>query len=392
VWLRASLLAMAVAISALSGASGQPSPGDPSQDITFSDACEAGQRLIIATVGDLLFHRPLEEEALRPGHSYKQFWEGVSGVLAKADLGYGNLEGTVADGVAFGGRLVTDAGRRAGNSVYGAPDWTVNFNYHPSLLDDLVASGFKIVSTANNHALDRGLIGIDRTIANLRRAGLAFSGTRSSDDSTGGFSAVTRVNGLAIAWLSCTALTNRPREQGNQVLRCYDQRAEVLGEIRRLSADPAIDAVVFTPHWGIEEDSQPENRQRELAHQAVEAGAILVVGSHPHVLQLWEKLTAADGREALVIYSNGNFISGMTGAEQRRGDIALIEIVKTGDRAKARLAAAGYVATWVEVGPDHRLVEDTSERPSVLPEGNRIFARDLAKWPEGCSELGSGLR
>jgi poly-gamma-glutamate capsule biosynthesis protein CapA/YwtB (metallophosphatase superfamily) len=386
---RARILAVILATlipSWLAGAN--LAPNKPAGRIAFSQACANGQRLTIAAVGDLLFQHSLEKEALQPGHSYAQFWNRVAGVLAKADIAYANLEGTVADGVAFGDRLVPDPGRSADNGVYGAPDWTINFNYHPSLLKDLVASGFKVVSTGNNHAFDRGTIGVDRTIANLRLAGLAFTGTRASAVAANGYGVLTAARGMTVAWLSCTALVNRPQEPSDQILRCYDQRAQVLAEIGRLAADPTVDAVVFAPHWGLEEDTQPEDRQRELARQVVQAGAILVVGSHPHVLQPWEKLTMADGREALVIYSNGNFISGMLRPEQRRGDIALIELVKTGEHAKSSIAAAGYVATRMELAPGHRVVLDRGSPPSALPRDNQVAAHDLADWPSGCPDRG----
>jgi poly-gamma-glutamate synthesis protein (capsule biosynthesis protein) len=337
--------------------------------------------MTIAAVGDLLFHYSLEVEALRPGHTYAEFWVPVSAALAKADILYGNLEGTVADGIAFGGIPVTDPRRESINSVYGVTDRANNFNYHPSLLQDLALNGFKVVSTGNNHALDRGSIGVDRTIANLRHNNLAFTGTRASTDGPGDFGVVVRRNAMAVAFLSCTAFTNWP---GDGVLRCYDQRAQVLSEIRNLAANPAIDAVVFAPHWGIEGDRQPDDLQRDLAQQAVESGALLVLGSHPHVLQPWQKLAMVDGREALVIYSNGNFISGMPGEEQRRGAIDLFELVKGEGATKARIAAAAYVPTWTIVSPAHSVIEDPRDPPPVLPKGNRIFLRDLSDWPPSC--------
>ena len=58
----------------------------------------------------------------------------------------------------------------------------LNFNYHPSLIEDLRGSGFDVVSTANNHAADRGALGMDRTVEALRAGGIAFTGTRARPD------------------------------------------------------------------------------------------------------------------------------------------------------------------------------------------------------------------
>jgi hypothetical protein len=96
--------------------------------IAFSRSCAPGQRLTVAAVGDLLFHRELEEEALTPTGSYRQFWQPVAQVLAKADLVYGNLEGTVADGVTEGGEIVKDPGRTWNNRVYTAPPLVLSFS------------------------------------------------------------------------------------------------------------------------------------------------------------------------------------------------------------------------------------------------------------------------
>ena len=351
--------------------------------ISFRHACTEGQRVKIAAVGDLLFHNALQIKALAVGGSYRQFWGPVAQVLVEASVVYGNLEGTVAEGVAFRTRLVVDPGRTVRTAVYGVPDQKLNFNYHASLVDDLVASGFKVVSTANNHALDRGGVGVDRTLAALRQKGLGVTGTRASDDLTGEMSAMVRAHGTTVAFLACTAFTNWPDEHG-QVLGCYHQRDEVLAAIRKLASNPIVDAVVLTPHWGIEGTHTPEDRQRLLAREAVEAGATVIVGTHPHVLQPWEKITADDGREALVIYSTGNFISGMTALEARHGIIAMISLVKIRG-GKMHLAAAQYVQTFVSAAPWYRVAEDRGASATMLPAANRVTARDAGRGSLPCT-------
>ena len=344
-----------------------------------------GQRLTIAATGDLLFHRPLEQEALTPTGRYRDFWKPVASLLANADLTYANFEGTAADGVTTGLDIVKDPGRTWNNRVYTAPPNELSYNYHPSLIDDLIDSGFDVVSTANNHALDRGGIGIDRTVANFEQRGLAFTGTRPRDLEDRPFSIVTKVKGLNVAWLACTFDTNGFPDRHGQVLHCFTQRDQVLGEIRRLAANPEIDAVMLTPHWGIEGSPTPEKRQRDLAQEAIEAGATAIVGTHPHVQGPWEKLTAKDGREGLVIYSTGNFISNQRHTEQRMGEIALIELTKESGAAKMRVTAAGFVQTWVDITDVHRVTEAARAvvaRP--LPAGNRVFTVDLPVLPRLC--------
>jgi len=329
-----------------------PSTVGPGSRITFSNACTAGKRITIVGIGDLLFHPPLEQEALTPAGSYRAFWKPVEGVLAGADLTYGNFEGTTAEGITTQLEFVKDPGRDWNNRVYSAPLSQLLFNYHPSIVGDLKASGFSIVSTANTHSLDRGPIGIERTISNLTKGGVAITGTRLRNAKETPFSTVTTVKGLNVAWLACTYATNLFVDQFAQVLYCFEQRDQVLNEIRRLAASPLIDAIILTPHWGIEGSPEPEQRQRDLARDAIEAGATAVIGTHVHVLQPWDKLTASDGREGLVVYSTGNFISGQHHPAQRLGAMVVMELAKEPGATKARVTAAGYVPTWIEIVPE----------------------------------------
>ena len=110
------------------------------------------------------------------------------------------------------------------------------------------------------------------------------------------------MRGLTVAWLACTLHTNMIADAAKQVLRCFDDKT-VETEVRRLANDPSIDAVIVTPHWGKEYAPEPSKQQRTFARAWAEAGATAIVGSHPHVLQPWEKLATADGREVGAVTS-----------------------------------------------------------------------------------------
>ena len=161
-----SAIAAGLALPVLVGSVG-------AETLYFEGACMPGERISVAAVGDLLFHKKLQAQAYRKGGSFKGFFTPVLKVLKGADLAYGNLEGPAARGVGPNGRAVKDPGRRLG-TVYGAPLKSLAFNYHPSVAADLKQSGFDVVSTANNHSLDRGALGVDRTIDTLRNAGFAL--------------------------------------------------------------------------------------------------------------------------------------------------------------------------------------------------------------------------
>jgi poly-gamma-glutamate synthesis protein (capsule biosynthesis protein) len=292
---------------------------------------------------------------------------------------------------------------KAGERIYdprfyaGGENGVLVFNFHPSVVADVKAGGFHIVSTANNHAADRGALGIERTIDELEAANLAFTGTRRRHESEFDrpWSTVTRTKGFNIAWLACSYDLNGMPDPHAQALVCYgrrgEPRAEVLDEIRRLAADPSIAAVILTPHWGAEYTHRPAARERRLAREAIEAGADAVIGAHPHVLQPWEKHVAADGREGLIIYSLGNFISGQMHVERRSGLIALLEFARP-EAGKARLAAAGYVPTWVRFGAAWRVVENTGKDNAhaltltkrLLPPENHVLSSEMAELPKEC--------
>jgi len=276
-----------------------------SAPLKFSRACDAGKQFTLVAVGDVLLHEPLAIQGMRDG--FGTLWSPLEKYFRDGDFAYANLEGPTAGNVSAAGKIVPDPGRRFDGVAYtGYPQ----FNYHPSLGSDLKASGFDIVSTANNHAMDRRSIGVDRTIEALRAADLQFSGTTASSELYHReYSTRTKERGLTIAWIACTFSTNGIPDAKNQVLSCFDERATLLSEIRRQKADPSVDAVIVTPHWGIEYNIFAGADQKKLAREMIEAGALIVFGSHPHVLQPVEKIVASDGREGFVIYSLGNFVS-----------------------------------------------------------------------------------
>ncbi len=388
--MRISNCTVALAVLVFSG------PAQAADAIHFDNACRSGTRITVAAVGDLLFHAALQRQALARNGSYAGFWQPVQSILDAADLTYGNLEGAVAAGVSAGGRAVADPGRRLDGRVYSARVNEFLFNYHPSLIADLKDSGFDVVSTANNHAGDRGALGVDGTIDALEDGGVAFTGTRRRDErDLRPWSAVVEAKGVRIAFLACTYGTNGGIDRTGQILNCYRDRDQVMGEIGWLSEDPGVDAVILTPHWGAENVSNPLPSDRAYARAAIEAGAAAVIGAHPHVLQPWEKIVTAAGREGLAIYSTGNFISNQPWTPNRSGVIALLEFTKARD-GKAALTATGFVPTWVaREGSGHRVTElRPGQRGTAgalaatlrrLPAGNRVSASAVRSLPRACA-------
>ncbi len=258
-------------------------------------------------MGDVLLHGPLQSQGYKASNGFHSLWSKVERIWSGADVTYANMEGPVAGPMSANGKLMShDPGKKFDQEAYtGYP----RFNYHPSILFDLKSAGADVISTANNHAMDRGSLGADRTIDNILHANLLYSGTRKKGDTDSPWHTVSNENGVRIAWLACSYDTNGIDDPHRQVLLCFHDTSLILKIVKDLAHDSSVDAVIVTPHWGSEYESSPNTSQKNLAKQLIEAGATAVIGSHPHVLQPWAKITASDGREGLVIYSLGNFVS-----------------------------------------------------------------------------------
>ena len=340
-----------------------------------------GQLLTVAACGDVLLHEALQKQYAQQKDGYAGLFRATRDLIQGADIAFANLEGPCAEGVVSNGNAVTPPNTLYDGSVYtGYP----MFNYHPSIVTAVKNAGFDIVNAANNHALDRHQLGVDRTIGALKGVGLPFTGTRSRQGLDAPWYTVTPVKSAVgtynIAWLGATYDTNGIPDRANQILHCYDQKDQYLALIRELARTPDIHAVFATPHWGIEYQHKPEAKQVQWARDVVEAGATTIIGQHPHVMQPIEKITASDGREALVAYSMGNFVSGQIGLPRKSTAILLLGLTPAANR-KLTLAAVGWIPVWM-VSSGGFYAEPTERARSgearahynhlvsILPQGN----------------------
>jgi hypothetical protein len=335
--------------------------------LEFRDACRPGDKLTISAVGDVLLHTPLQTQAYEQG--YGSLWKGVQGLISRADISYANLEGPTARGVDAYGANVRDPGKVFDGRVYSSYP---QFNYHASLTQGLVDLGIDVVSTANNHSLDRRGLGVDRTIEALRAQKLPYTGTRAKAESSAPWHTVTKKNGFSIGWLACAFGTNGIPDPGHQVLNCFSDTAELLSEVKTLKSK--VDAVIVTPHWGEEYVYEPQASQKKLARQLLDAGALAVLGSHPHVVEPWEKYLTADGRETFVIYSLGNFVSGQTSAP-RRASLVLYLGLTRGEDNVTRINGVRYVPLTMnkwKVQPSD-VAEQSSETRAIV---EKMYGKD----------------
>lgn len=324
-----------------------PVPAQASR-VSFKRACEAGDKIIISAIGDILPQSAMAEQAYRSSIGFESLWSKLTPIFQSADIAFGNLEGPTAAGVSKSGRLKTDPGPVLDLDVYTGTSFS--FNYHPRIVGDLQRSGFDVISMANNHALDRGLVGLDRTIDAFEQRELPLVGARRSSEVGAPKPVVTEARGFRVAWIGCSEAMNGGNSRG-AILRCMDDANEITLQIQRLNQDRSIDAVIVAPHWGDEYRHITHNRQRVLARRFLDAGAAAIVGSHPHMLQEMESYRTRDGRDTVIAYSLGNFMSGQGKVAGHKLSALLFIGLTKRPGEKAWVNGVSYYPLWVNRGP-----------------------------------------
>jgi poly-gamma-glutamate synthesis protein (capsule biosynthesis protein) len=283
------------------------------------------QTVRIAAVGDIMLHSPQIKAGLRPDGSYdfRPFFKEVKLYLSSADLAVGNLETTL------GG---------PGHSYSGYP----RFNSPDSLVDAVKDAGFDLVSTANNHAMDTGEQGVIRTYQVITQKGLKPFGTAPSADLQK--PVLVNKNSITFAFLAYTQMTN-----GIPVPKPYLVNRINLPQIQKdiaAARKAGAEFVCVYLHFGIEYQREPNDYQVKTAHQVLEAGADVVFGDHPHVLQPLERVKV-NGKEKLIIYSLGNFVSNQTDPYTDEGVILYVDVVKDPAKHETTLKNISFLPTFV---------------------------------------------
>jgi len=240
--------------------------------------------------------------------------------LDSADLTVGNLE-------------TVFAGSETGYTCF------PRFNSPDSLAEAVHNAGFDLLTTANNHSNDRNEAGILRTLEVLDGCGIGHFGTyRSEEDRSAVF--IREVNGVRIAFLSFTYGTNGlPLTNGKPWL-CNVMSDRLIDEDIAAAKALEPDLVIVMPHMGNEYELKPNQVFKNWVQKMFDAGADIVIASHPHVLQPFE---FTDGK--FVAYSMGNFISSQRDVPRDCSVILNITAEKTD--TGTHITEISYIPTWV---------------------------------------------
>ena len=201
---------------------------------------------------------------------------------------------------------------------------TLVFNADPKAAEGLKFAGFDMLSTANNHALDQGNTGLGYTLKVLADAQIASVGTTTPVDSPNETHQSCRLgkvlerNGMSFGFLAYSYAGHNDGGKVPHPLVCdWQDKAQVAEDIAALKAK--VDFLIVSTHMGTEYKREPEQANAELARAAVEAGADMVVGHHPH----WHQTVERVPDNKLIFYSLGNFVFDQMWSQETREGMAV---------------------------------------------------------------------
>ena len=258
--------------------------------------------------GDGLIHGAVYYDAKQDDGSYdfSGMLENLRPIVDKYDLKYYNQETILG-------------GTELGLSSY------PQFNTPQEFGDAMVDLGFNLVSTANNHSLDKGEQGIENSLTYWKnQKNVVTAGTYLSQEEADALP-VHEINGITYTYLSytygCNGLT-APEGKEYMVNVYAGHEEEMLEKVRQ--ADQISDVVMIAMHWGTEYSTEANEEQRSLAQQLSDAGADIIIGCHPHVIEPVEWID-----DTICFYSLGNMISAQDQQPRLIGMIAGVTITKT---------------------------------------------------------------
>ena len=291
------------------------------------EAWLADSVVTILFAGDVMGHEPQWKAAFDPAtgtYNYHACFRYVKPIVEKADLACANLEVTLA------GPPYTSYPR------FSSPD---------ELLYALKDAGFDVLFTANNHVLDHGRKGLERTLRMIDSVGLAHAGSYAdtmSRDTT--YPLIIELKGLRVGFLNMTYGTNGVKAQTPNMVNKMD-RQQVAEDFARLNELGAELKVAFV-HWGNEYQLEADRYQRHFAEFLVDQGADLIIGGHPHVSQDADTLLNQAGEPVVAYYSLGNFVSNQRWPNTNGGIMVQIEV----NRFTGRVLSTGYIPYYVYRG------------------------------------------
>lgn len=326
--------------------------------ITGAVATGEPQRAELLFVGDAMQHQAQLDRAKEIGgnsYDYSGCFTYIAPEVTSADYAVCNLEVPLGGGPSY-----------TGYPCFSAPD-----SYAQALKD----AGFDLFLTANNHCLDRRDRAARRTLTALDSLGVDHIGTfHDAAEREKLVPFIKNINGFKIGFLNYTYGTNGI-EPNDGVEVALIERDRMTHEIRK-TREAGAEIVVVTIHWGVEYVLLQNKNQENIANFLVDQGVDLIIGGHPHVIQPMKVVrNEKEGKDVLLVYSLGNFISNMKTADTRGGALVRAIIERDAD-GKAYFKEANYDTLFAAKPAGGKT--NFTVIPSWMPE--KIPAAQRAHW------------
>lgn len=282
----------------------------------------------VIVAGDAMMHEPqiaagyIKDSNI---YDYRHYFSYIKPLLAKSDLNIVNFESTLA-----------------GPPYSGYPQFCSPDAYAFALKD----AGFNFFVSANNHSVDKGLKGINRTIFVFDSLGINFTGTfRNQQERDSTYPAIIDIKGVKIAILDYTYGTNGLKVPSPAIVNLID--TSVIAEDLKIAKSKSPDFAMVAMHWGNEYEREPSKQQKFLADFLFSKDVDVIIGSHPHVVQPLAYADKNHDKKQLVIWSLGNLISNQRRHYTDGGIMVQFDIIKNKNTSKTTIDSVGYYPFWV---------------------------------------------
>lgn len=287
----------------------------PETTATTSDVTTAS----VIAVGDNIYHQSLiDAGASEDGNwNYDKIYTHITDAIKDADIRMIDQE-TV---------FTTDH-----DSVSSYP----SFATPTEVGDAIVKAGFNVVESANNHIDDFGEGFLTDTLNfwKTKYPDVTLLGIHDSQEDADTVK-IREVNGIKIAFLDYTYGTNVGGIEGKDYMIDMIRKEKITTMIQK--AKQQADCIIFVAHWGTEDETMPNEYEKQWAAYLMEQGVNVIIGGHPHVLQPYGRISDGKGNETVVFYSLGNFVSTQQKLEELLGGMAKFTIQKTVENGKTSI-------------------------------------------------------
>lgn len=299
------------------------------------------RKFTLGATGDILLHLRLIKHAKQASGSYDftQQMENVRDLFQETDINIVNQESLIG-------------GKKLGYSDY------PKFNGPSEIRHTLKEFGVDIVTIANNHTLDKGEEGVFESIKNWEEIDMPYVGAYKSEEDFNTLRVIHK-NGLRIGFISITKRMGGVKiPKGKNWIIDYFENAKVNNiakRIKKIKANNIIDVLILSCHFGKEYHFLPTADQKEITKTLADAGADVIIGHHPHVLQPMEYLFDSNGLDTFVAYSLGNFFSGQKGLFKQVGGFLNLEIEKSNKDAFVKFHKPTFTLTFVDTFDGYKM-------------------------------------